>query len=242
MRAGTTVAEFRVKWATLGGEFEPLERDATQNPRSAKTWCTWTAQPGPDENLPINCLARDTAQLYCKAAGGDLPSEAQLEFVASGRGREQGYAWGDDEPACADAVWGLGGGGGLGSATTSSDDTCRPSSALGGVNPAGSGARDRVTLVDEPTQTSREVLDLAGNVAEWSRDAWNRLTEPYWASPGVLTDPVATTPSAADPDLLYVVRAGNWTNAPYQLRAGYREGAPEAVSYGIGFRCAYPAQ
>jgi formylglycine-generating enzyme required for sulfatase activity len=174
--------------------------------------------------------------------GGDLPSEAQLEFVASGRGREWGYAWGNDEPTCGDAVWGRGRGGGLGSAASNADDTCLQPADLGGVLGAGSGARDRLTLVDQTTQTSLEVLDLAGNVAEWAVDSWNRLSEPFWASPGVLTDPVATQASAVDPDLLYVVRAGNWTNVPYQLRAGYREGSPEAVSYGVGFRCAYPAK
>ncbi len=85
------------------------------------------------------------------------------------------------------------------------------------------------------------MLDLAGNLSEWARDRWSRLSEPFWNAPGALSDPVADLPSGADPRFVHVARAGNWTHVPYSLRAGYREGSPESVSSGVGFRCARPA-
>ena len=234
-----TVGAFRVKWAKLGGRYMPLLRDLSQDPTSPKTGCTWTDPASGDEELPINCLPHDTAQLYCRAVGGQLPTEAQLEFVSSGRGRELGYPWGNDEPSCADAVWGLGRGGGAMSAVSNADDSCRASTSLGGVHHAGSARLDRLSLVDPVSQSTVEVLDLAGNLSEWTRDRWSRLDEPFWHATGVLHDPLADRPSDADPSLLWVERAGSWTDVPYELRAAFRQGAPEAASYAVGFRCAH---
>jgi formylglycine-generating enzyme required for sulfatase activity len=235
-----TVGAFRTRWASLGGKYQPTVHDASGDPSSAATWCVWSNAPIGLEDRPINCIVNDTAALYCHAVGGDLPTEAQLEFLASGRGRELGYPWGDDEPGCDDAVWGLGRGGGVTSAVANTDDSCRASADLGGSRVAGSGLRDRITLLDPVTQTPTEVLDLAGNLGEWARDRWSQLSEPFWSGAGPLTDPVASLTSADG--FLHVIRMGSWTGNAYQLRAGYRAGAPEAVAYDIGFRCVHPAR
>src|SRR6202044_847618 len=47
-------------------------------------WCTITTSPGPHESLPANCITWQGARDYCLAMGGDLPTEAQLEYVMSG--------------------------------------------------------------------------------------------------------------------------------------------------------------
>jgi formylglycine-generating enzyme required for sulfatase activity len=227
-RSEVTVAAFRQKWATLGGKYAPGHRDLSQDPTSPKTWCTWTDVPSGTEALPINCILRDTAQLYCQSRGRELPTEAQLEYVGSGLGAEHSYAWGDDEPTCADAIWGLGGGGGIDSADPG-DSTCLPSAALGSLAPPGSGQRDRVSI------GGGEVVDLAGNVAELALDGYTNLDEGVWASPGVVRDPVVMPASALDDT---VARGGDFHNGIYPLRASYRQAVPHSIAAGVGFRCA----
>lgn len=223
------------QWRTGGGETGlrgPALWNGSTDPLQARSYCTLAAQPGPRDALPLNCVFFGPAREYCKVHGKDLPSEAQLEFVASGRGEEHAYAWGNDEPTCADAVWGRGGIGLL----ASGDGACRPPLDVGGPLPGGSGARDRVRL------DGRELLDLAGSVSELSRDVWSRPGEAYWSRPGILVDPVADLVSAADGPA-HSHRGGSWETFPLNLRAGMRQPLfDDAASAAVGFRCARPGR
>jgi formylglycine-generating enzyme required for sulfatase activity len=224
-----TVGELRARWDALRTRTAPTEHDPSESLDSLRTWCVWTARPGPFEALPINCVTREIGDVYCRDRGGALPTEAQLEFAASGRGAERDYVWGRDDPTCADAVHALGG---AAAPVGNGVADCRAPSDRGGPRPAGSGARDRETFLD----AGEPVLDLAGNVAEWARDRWSALEDAYWAQPGVLVDPVADLESSdgAGP---WVTRGGSWLVAPYELRAGTRKPARDAVTVSIGFRC-----
>src|SRR6185436_233528 len=123
------------------------------------SWCNWTQMPA-FEDLPINCINKDLAAATCKSFGKELPSEAQYEFAATGRGAEWAYPWGNDEPTCDDAVWGRGGFGGPTAAYGYADSDCRPSSDFGGTLPGAIGRLDRVALTDG-AGARREVVDLA---------------------------------------------------------------------------------
>src|SRR5205085_185283 len=96
------------------GQEEPYPWNGQRDPTQGMSWCTWTLGPSasdPDDEhakLPLNCVGWDTARAYCHLLGKDLPTEAQLEFLASGRGFEFSYAWGEDDPDCGDTVWGRG--------------------------------------------------------------------------------------------------------------------------------------
>jgi formylglycine-generating enzyme required for sulfatase activity len=227
-----TVGEFRASFPQLFqlGLLAPNANNPADT-SSAAAWCTWTDQPGPNEALPVNCLTNNQASTYCYVHRKQLPTVAQLEFVASGRGEERGYVWGSDEPDCSSAIWGRGGIG----MHRDSDDTCLPPGTIGGVAADGSALRDRAGL------DGGEVVDLAGNLSEYTQDHWQRQTDPFWSMPGVFRDPVVTDDSPTDPHTATAF-GGDFYLTPLTLRAAYRQPADENSLYdGVGFRCARPA-
>lgn len=177
--------------------------------------------------LPVNGVTWETARAYCRALGKDLPTETMFEFLASGRGLEQKYVWGDDAPDCADAVSGRAGFG----VYATFDGACRPSGSLGGVLPAGAGSSDRAQLQEG------EVLDLAGNLSEWMLDWFNTEDEGVWAEAGVAYDPIALEQGRAGSRR--TARGGSWRGRYVELRASARMPRdPDAVNRSLGFRCA----
>jgi formylglycine-generating enzyme len=167
--------------------------------------CTWYE---PDRgNHPINCVSWYQADAYCKWAGKQLPTEEMWEFAARGK-TDREFPWGRSVP---NSRWGipndiyerL-----QGSCTTedkkSDYDTCPVGSAPKGATPEG-------------------VLDLAGNVAEWT-------SSPY----------CSYTTKKCDPELR-IVRGGinNWYGFPYRVRNVMRGPAKLHRAWSeFGFRCA----
>jgi formylglycine-generating enzyme required for sulfatase activity len=224
-----TVAEYR----GAGGRFAANAWSGRSEGNSFLDFCTYTRAPGPRDAFPINCVTWENARRWCAERDALLPTEAQYEYAAGGSlGRT--YPWGEDQPICSDAVfarvgWGL---------FQDSLATCRPPEPPGGSLPPGSGARDRVFM---PTGT---LLDLAGNVAEWSLDSWNRSEEPCWNTRGVLYDPLCIEPESLDGLSLRAVRGGDWLVSSGQLSRSARKfapGSPLFVSPKVSFRCARPA-
>jgi formylglycine-generating enzyme required for sulfatase activity len=197
--------------------------------------CTWTPQKGNYDALPVTCIGWDLARAHCQALGKDLPSEAQLQYVASGLAGNP-FVWGTDEPTCADAVYQR-------AIPIFTFDACPGR----WVEPARSGAKDRLVLPDGGT-----VFDIAGNVAEHALDVWNLQSESCWGT-GVFHDPVCNSPSA-DPHAAgqHTVVGGGWTFGASGLAAAFRRpsyswakvagqtagGSDDQRVTGIGFRCA----
>lgn len=50
------------------------------------------------QQRPINCVTWHQARAYAHWLGGELPSEAQWEFIATSRGRRSSYPWGQSPP------------------------------------------------------------------------------------------------------------------------------------------------
>jgi formylglycine-generating enzyme required for sulfatase activity len=189
-------------------------------------YCTFSAQPGLTDALPVTCVDWNVARAYCRAAGKDLPTEAEFEFVAGG-GHGNPFNWGVDAPQCADAIF---------SRWPPVAEDCMPhDDSHGGPAEPGSGDLDKLAL---PTG---KVLDVAGNVEEWMRDDWNLDTEPCWSRPGVYRDPLckATGPEASEAS----ARGGSWAVTGGLLRAGLRDYGTKTqwVNF-VGFRCARDAQ
>lgn len=183
--------------------------------------CDYSSASGANESLPVNCVSWELARSYCRAKGGDLPSEAELEIVATLRGTALS-PWGDREPSCAEA---------RASGCGDVDELSMGRREL--PAPAGSGARDRVAL------PGGEILDLGANLAEWTRDAFEADDGACWSAP-ILTAPSCVSleahprRSVKGADLLT-------RPAPFaQARRGY-DSSDTSLAH-VGFRCAYPAR
>lgn len=164
---------------------------------------------------PINCIDWEQARRYCAHAGGRLPSEAEWELAARGpHGRT--YPWGDAPPdarrlnscgaECRRRHPGK-------NAEMYPGDDGFPKTAPAGSYPDGA--------------TPEGVLDLAGNVWEWTADA-------HVAYDGRIDDPLARELMRRK-----VVRGGGWFHhLPERVRAANRHSYPPGERNGhVGVRC-----
>jgi len=232
-RSEVTVAQFRASKIVMG--VVPWSMQSTGN--ADEDYCTFTTDPGPHESLPINCLSPAAARQFCTQRGADLPTEAQFEYVASAFVSAL-YVWGDDDTAtCTDAVFGRAGYGVFKGLVA----PCKPATPPGGPLPVATLAsprRDRVNVGDDA------VFDLIGNVEEFSRDTWNRETEPCWSIGGVYVDPLCTQSSSIDKGFV-TFRGGGWNGGLADGAAARHEATPTIGGLfvpggftSIGFRCA----
>ncbi|HLK39304.1 MAG TPA: SUMF1/EgtB/PvdO family nonheme iron enzyme [Polyangiaceae bacterium] len=229
-----TVATYRGLLAgglAKGGAPRPFDPDASAD--ASARYCTWTASAGPHEDLPVNCVDLVSARAVCRALGGDLPTEAQWEHAARGRGRQDTYPWGNDPPLT------LAGG-------PACDRASYARASLSGSPPeCGSGSDPTVEPVrSHPADRSPDgVFDLAGGVSEIVLDAPRSYSDPCWGGPGLRRDPSCVDPTATAAGS-GVLRGGSFLEPSFFLQLAVRqsEGAPSSLpSPAVGFRCAYPA-
>ncbi len=177
----------------------------------------YATYPGLASN-PVNYVTWTQSQQYCqwRGAGYDLPTEAQWEMAARGSCENNGSMASD--PTCAAAMrtypWGE---------TT-------PTVSLAVFGGLGTAAVGSVPAGDSPYG----LHDMAGNVAEWTRD-WYRY-DFYVSSPP--TDPY-DSPTAT----YRVFRGSSFVDSTPGPPASFRDHAYASAAAGsIGFRCsrAYP--
>jgi len=186
-------------------------------PQEKSKWspyCTW-GKRGLDQH-PINCVDWSQATTFCEWAGGRLPSEAEWEYAARGKDGRL-FPWGNQRPdasrlnAC---------GGECGQARMYPGDDGWPATAPVGSFPEGASAFG--------------VLDMAGNVWEWTADSFADYSD----------QPVTDPQRLQHDESPRVFRGGSWTNVdPVWVRAGYRNKRdPGSRTMILGFRCARPAK
>lgn len=242
-----SVARFRA-----AGQVPPV---TFQSGAAASMWCTFTTSPGPYESFPVNCVDTVDATLFCKGAGGAVPTGAQFEYVATQLGRSP-YPWGFDEPTCAGVVWsrestefssGLEpnglcydpNGGAFTDPSTSAHIGGPEAPTICTSSPACSFL-DRVVL-DATASPIVEVRNLGGNVAELTSDRpfLETSTDCWGDAASVIDDPACPVKSGGDVE----VRAGDWA-ADQALSARAEKVLdlpPSTTAPNFGFRCAYPA-
>jgi formylglycine-generating enzyme required for sulfatase activity len=226
---------------TTGDPFPP---EGATDTKDTLRFCTWTDDPGAgQEDWPLTCVRWRGARAFCQFAGGDLPSLAQWEYVATAAGRphETLFPWGDDPPRCSPNEC-------VGAAepchaavyervTDPQYDEC----LVAGYGPTPVGAYeaplhgDRTVAFDD--RIDAVVFGLAGGAAEATLDSHHPFDGACWrAAP--LFDPVCWEEVAA----LRERRGGAWLNAlpfTYAATRGTISESDKMVSNALGFRCAY---
>jgi formylglycine-generating enzyme required for sulfatase activity len=134
------------------------------------------------EKHPMVCVDFPQAEAYCKAQNKRLPREEEWEWAARGGGEARPFPWGTAEPKD-QACWSGGG--------TVRKVSCEVGSFPAGASPQG-------------------ILDLAGNVFEW------------------------TTSANDGKGKMRVARGGSWRDGTPQLMKTARPGGFE-VTYRCGF-------
>ncbi len=186
-----------------------VDRKACKEPSKTSELCTYRTR---ERELPISCVPFESAAAFCRAAGKRLPREAEWELAARGT-QSIRFPWGAPGSHC-------------GYAATLRHD------ATGKTCTEGRPAR----VGSYPSGASPYgVLDLAGNVEEWTDDVFDGPPRVVSA-----TLPVGLAPTHPGPN--HVLRGGSWLLPPAFARTTARNwGSALEAGPGVGFRCAKDA-
>lgn len=143
-----------------------IDADDMPIPKSTNPLCTFE---GLDTDVadarPLNCMIKeDAVRRLCTSIGGDLPSEAQWEHAARGRGQHRAFAWGNEPPDC-----------------------CHANLQGCAAIPLGENPPDCTGTLDESLD---HIHDLTGNLRELTLDRHAPYDSPCWSFIGVPTNPV----------------------------------------------------
>jgi formylglycine-generating enzyme required for sulfatase activity len=207
--AGDWEAEGRIRPHDV--EVAAFQLDAFEITESAYATCVeagrcparpMTGEPG----RALGGLSQADVEAYCTFRGGRLPTADEWTFAAAGRGARR-YPWGDTGAVCRRGAWGL------------ADGPC----GFGFAQPELAGAH-------ADGATPEGIHDLAGNVAEWVRDAPLEPREASFAG----VEPGSTAG---------FVRGGSFATAlATDLRTWHvRPTSRDAHPSDAGGRCAYDA-
>ncbi|HEX4337902.1 MAG TPA: bifunctional serine/threonine-protein kinase/formylglycine-generating enzyme family protein [Polyangiaceae bacterium] len=203
--------------------------DVTDSQRTAFSELCNARREGRGEH-PANCVDWSMADNFCRAPGGrlsdggaHLPTEAEWEYAARGSA-QKAYPWGDEPP---DATR-------LNACGRECDAWFKEHKLMTRtLYPTDDHFAGTAPIGSFPAGATREgVLDLAGNVWEWTGDWYG----PYGAEP-------TSNPKGAEAGKERVVRGGSFNGSMSQwAKPAYRwKTTPDTYNHAIGFRCAMDA-
>jgi formylglycine-generating enzyme len=146
-----------------------------------------TSHASTEPGLPVTNVTPEAAEAFCLRQRGRLPTAAEWVWAAAGAGARR-YAWGNAGLVCRRAVFGLERG------------------------PCGNGGGPELVGSRPDGATPEGVLDLAGNVAEWTRE----------------------------PDGSFAARGGSFRSTSAAELKSWAVASGREKALHIGFRCAYP--
>lgn len=189
--------------------------------------CSFSSAPRGREKNALTCISHLAARAFCRSQGGDLPTEAQWEYIAAVAARpyRTRFAWGGSDevaPPCSRAAWGRG-------PRIYNGQICLTSKEFGPL------PVDARIGPDGDVTPGLGIFNLGAGTAEWTRDAFAPMTSNCWAAAS-LREPWCDAPTGDR-----TLRGGAWSDNIASLVVANRR--RENVGSGsIGFRCVRPAR
>ena len=186
--------------------------------------CTWlgTADASADA-LPLNCVSVASAEAACAADGGTLPTEAEWEHAARGRGERRTYPWGEEPPSCC-------------TASVSRENPVTTLVLCKGRGPEAAGSHRPKPGCPGGGDLSRDgVSDLGGSLAEMLRDRFRPYESSCLGPSGIARDPVCADPATS----FHVRRGGEWSAGTLIAMSALRRATIGDGDNVTGFRCRY---
>jgi len=178
-----------------------------------RVFCNWH-HPADRAAHPINCVDYEQARAFCAWAGKRLPTEAEWEYAARAGTEGRKFPWGNDEPTA--------------SRLNACGEECTKNLVAqrfpGGkpMYPVDDGWPETAPVGSFPAGASKHgVLDLAGNVWEWTSSL-------YATYDGKSSEPKP------------VLRGGSWGggDARTERTTNRFRLDPSSRAQFLGFRCA----